>query len=154
MSGIYYLYNEYFEVVSYENISTEAGNFWAFKVHWITENLGRHGSGYNRGEGDFWISREAKGQIKYRTGWGNKGVLLKFIPGRVEASSTTKLHDNNNNDPAENDNSFKTKSKSDAASSVDNPLEAKLEKLKKLLEKGLITEEEAAAKRAKLLEDL
>lgn len=42
----------------------------------------------------------------------------------------------------------------DAASSVDDPLEAKLEKLKKLLEKGLITEEEAAAKRAKLLEDL
>ena len=36
----------------------------------------------------------------------------------------------------------------------DDPLEAKLEKLKKLLEKGLITEEEAAAKRAKLLEDL
>ena len=35
----------------------------------------------------------------------------------------------------------------------DAPLEAKLEKLKKLLEKGLITEEEAAAKRAKLLED-
>ena len=33
-------------------------------------------------------------------------------------------------------------------------LTAKLEKLKKLLEKGLITEEEAAAKRAKLLEDL
>ena len=39
----------------------------------------------------------------------------------------------------------------DTASSVDDPLEAKLEKLKKLLEKGLITEEEAAAKRAKLL---
>ena len=39
-------------------------------------------------------------------------------------------------------------------SSDDAPLEAKLEKLKKLLEKGLITEEEAAAKRAKLLEDL
>lgn len=38
--------------------------------------------------------------------------------------------------------------------SDDAPLEAKLEKLKKLLEKGLITEEEAAAKRAKLLEDL
>ena len=36
----------------------------------------------------------------------------------------------------------------------DDPLEVKLEKLKKLLEKGLITEEEAAAKRAKLLEDL
>ena len=36
----------------------------------------------------------------------------------------------------------------------DDPLEAKLEKLKKLLEKGLITEEEAAAKRAKILEDL
>ena len=36
----------------------------------------------------------------------------------------------------------------------DDPLEAKLEKLNKLLEKGLITEEEAAAKRAKLLEDL
>ena len=44
--------------------------------------------------------------------------------------------------------------KPDAASSGDDPLEAKLEKLKKLLEKGLITEEEAAAKRAKLLEDL
>jgi len=42
----------------------------------------------------------------------------------------------------------------DAASSGDDPLEAKLEKLKKLLEKGLITEEEAAAKRAKLLDDL
>ena len=36
----------------------------------------------------------------------------------------------------------------------DDSLEAKLEKLKKLLEKGLITEEEAAAKRAKFLEDL
>ena len=36
----------------------------------------------------------------------------------------------------------------------DDPLEAKLEKLKKLLEMGLITEEEAAVKRAKLLEDL
>jgi hypothetical protein len=35
-----------------------------------------------------------------------------------------------------------------------DPLEAKLEKLKKLFERGLITEEEAAAKRAKLLEDL
>jgi len=44
--------------------------------------------------------------------------------------------------------------KSDTASSGDDPLEAKLEKLKKLLDKGLITEEEAAAKRAKLLEDL
>ena len=42
----------------------------------------------------------------------------------------------------------------DTASSGDDPLEAKLGKLKKLLEKGLITEEEAAAKRAKLLEDL
>jgi hypothetical protein len=42
----------------------------------------------------------------------------------------------------------------DIASSVDDPLVAKLEKLKKLLEKGLITEEEAAAKRAKLLEDM
>ena len=42
----------------------------------------------------------------------------------------------------------------DAAPSGDDPLEAKLEKLKKLLEKGLITEEEAEAKRAKLLEDL
>jgi len=31
---------------------------------------------------------------------------------------------------------------------------SRLEKLKKLLEKGLITEEEAAAKRAKLLENL
>ena len=35
----------------------------------------------------------------------------------------------------------------------DDPLEAKLEKIKKLLKKGLITKEEAAAKRAKLLED-
>jgi len=42
----------------------------------------------------------------------------------------------------------------DTASSGDDPLEAKLERLKKLLEMGLITEEEAAAKRAKLLEDL
>jgi hypothetical protein len=42
----------------------------------------------------------------------------------------------------------------DAASSGDDPLEAKLEKLQKLLDKGLITEEEAAAKRAKLLEDM
>ena len=44
--------------------------------------------------------------------------------------------------------------KPDTSSSVDDPLEAKLEKLKKLLEQGLITEEEAAEKRAKLLEDL
>ena len=36
----------------------------------------------------------------------------------------------------------------------DDPLEAKLEKIKKLLKKGLITKEEAAEKRAKLLEDL
>ena len=35
----------------------------------------------------------------------------------------------------------------------DNSLETKLEQLKKLLEKGLITEQEAATKRAKLLED-
>ena len=47
-----------------------------------------------------------------------------------------------------------TTSKTETESSNDDPLEAKLEKLKKLLEKGLITEEEAAAKRAKLLEDL
>jgi cytochrome c-type biogenesis protein CcmH/NrfG len=42
----------------------------------------------------------------------------------------------------------------DTASSGDDPLEAKLEKLQKLLDKGLITEEEAAEKRAKILEDL
>ena len=42
----------------------------------------------------------------------------------------------------------------ETASSGDDPLEAKLEKSQKLLEKGLLTEEEAAAKRAKLLEDL
>ena len=42
----------------------------------------------------------------------------------------------------------------ETASSGDDPLEAKLEKLQKLLEKGLLTEEEAAAKRAKLLEGL
>ena len=36
----------------------------------------------------------------------------------------------------------------------DAPLEAKLIQLKRLLDKGLITKEEAAAKRAKLLEDL
>ena len=47
-----------------------------------------------------------------------------------------------------------TTSKSETEPSGDDPLAAKLEKLKKLLEKGLITEEEAAAKRAKLLEDL
>ena len=47
-----------------------------------------------------------------------------------------------------------TTTKPDTASSVDDPLEAKLKKLKKLLEMGLITEEEAAAKRAKILEDL
>ena len=46
------------------------------------------------------------------------------------------------------------KPESDTASSSDDPLEAKLEKLQRLLEKGLVTEEEAAAKRAKLLEDL
>jgi hypothetical protein len=42
----------------------------------------------------------------------------------------------------------------ETASSGDDPLEAKLEKSQKLLEKGLLTEEEAAAKRAKLLEGL
>jgi len=47
-----------------------------------------------------------------------------------------------------------TTSKSKTEPSVDDPLEAKLEKLKKLLEMGLITEEEAAAKRVKLLDDL
>ena len=47
-----------------------------------------------------------------------------------------------------------SKPEPDTASSSDDPLEAKLEKLQRLLEKGLITEEEAAAKRAKLLEDL
>ena len=47
-----------------------------------------------------------------------------------------------------------SKPEPDTASSSDDPLEAKLEKLQRLLEKGLITEEEAAAKRAKLLGDL
>jgi len=47
-----------------------------------------------------------------------------------------------------------TTSKSETEPSGDDPLEAKLEKLQKLLDKGLITEEEAAAKRAKILEDL
>jgi len=50
-----------------------------------------------------------------------------------------------------NDNSSTTEVKTETPS--DDHLEAKFEKLKKLLEKGFITEEEAAAKRAKLLED-
>ena len=47
-----------------------------------------------------------------------------------------------------------SKPEPETASSSDDPLEAKLEKLQRLLEKGLITKEEAAAKRTKLLEDL
>jgi hypothetical protein len=46
-----------------------------------------------------------------------------------------------------------TTPKPETEPSNDVPLEAKLVKLKKLVEKGLITEEEAATKRARLLED-
>jgi hypothetical protein len=56
-------------------------------------------------------------------------------------------------DLTSNDNSLTTEVETSTSSDY-NPLEVKLEKLKKLLEMGLITEEEAAAKRAKLLEDL
>ena len=42
----------------------------------------------------------------------------------------------------------------DKASGSSESLKAKLKELKDLLDEGLITEEEAAAKRAKLLEDL
>ena len=64
----------------------------------------------------------------------------KRIEGRARKES----------DLTSNDNSLTTEVET-RTSSDDDPLEAKLEKLKKLLEKGLITEEEAAAKRAKLL---
>jgi len=45
-------------------------------------------------------------------------------------------------------------SSTDKASGSSGPLKAKLKEVKDLLDEGLITEEEAAAKRAKLLEDL
>ena len=102
-SGIYYIYNNYYEVVAYEKILLNSEKYQTFKVHWVSENLGPEGGGtsVSIGEGDFWISPEAKSFVKFETSWGDNGELLEFKPGEV----VTTVADNSNNKSAANDDS-------------------------------------------------
>ncbi|MDP6819096.1 MAG: hypothetical protein QF449_13800 [Alphaproteobacteria bacterium] len=131
--------------MSYEKLSTEAGEFWAFKVHLTIVNLGQDGgsTGISYGEADSWLSPEVKGTVKYENSWETSGVLLEFRPGPVEtisaANSNVKI---NNSGLAE----VETESRFDT-----DTLETSLAKLKRLVDKGLIPADEAENWRRELL---
>ena len=135
-SGVYYYYINYYEVVSYEKLRTKIGELWTFKVHWINEVLEQSGENtvIGTGEADFWISPKTKTWVKYNTSWENKGVLLSFKPGPVDATNVAKS--------AEMEESYQ---------GVDDPVEDSLMKLRKLLDKGLIAADEAELWRRELL---
>ena len=72
----FFSYRNYYEVLEYGQINTEAGNFMAFKIWKINYNLQSQKS-WNV---TYWYSPEVKYIVKYRAEWGEKYDLLEFHP--------------------------------------------------------------------------
>jgi len=80
-----------------------------------------------------------------------RNIKVELCSSRSDTQITKAEYDRLKNKRTDTVNDASTK---DKASGSSESLKAKLKELKDLLDEGLITAEEAAAKRAKLLEDL